>query len=268
MMVARILIPIATVLFIWVFLKYFERKNIYFPTKIIEITPEDVGLKYEDVFFKTEDGVTLNGWFIPAKKSELTLLFCHGNGGNISHRLESIKSFHNIGLNVFIFDYREYGRSNGRVSEEGTYLDALAAYNYLLSREDVNRDGIIVFGRSLGGNVAIDLATKVEVSALICEGTFTSIMDMTKDIYKVRIPARFLSHRYDALTRIKEVDAPKLIIHSRDDEMIGFEHGKRLFEATKEPKEFYKLRGGHNEAFLIAGEEYPERIKSFIEKYL
>lgn len=260
----RIIILVGALLFLWAFLKYFERKNVYFPTPTIEATPKDIGLDYEDVFFKTKDGVTLNGWFIPANKKHPVLLFCHGNGGNISHRLESIAAFHKIGLNVFIFDYRGYGRSSGKVSEKGTYLDAIAAHNYIMSREDVGN--IIVFGRSLGGPIAIDLATKVKLSALICESSFTSIMDMAKEIFKVRIPARFLSYKYDALSKIKDVEPPKLIIHSENDEIIPFEHSKRLFEASKPPKEFYKLRGNHNQGFLIAGDEYLETIKTFIAK--
>ncbi|MCK4351892.1 alpha/beta hydrolase [candidate division WOR-3 bacterium] len=264
----RIFILVAGLVFLWFFIKYFEQKSVYFPTKGIEATPEDIGLEYEDVFFKTTDGVRLNGWFISNPKAKATLIFCHGNGGNISHRLESISGFHKIGLNIFIFDYRGYGRSGGRISEEGTYLDAVAAYNYIISREDVNKDAIIAFGRSLGCPIVIELANRVKVAALICESSFTSIMDMTKKIYKVRIPRYFLFYKYDALSKIKSVDVPKLIIHSKDDEMIPFYHGEQLFQASKEPKELYALTGSHNEGFLIASYEYLENIKAFIERII
>ncbi len=258
----RILIAMAVVLFLPVLVKYFERKSIYFPTREIEITPGDFGLDYEDITFRTQDGVELNGWFIPAKPSKVCLLFCHGNGGNISHRLESIRMFHHIGLSVFIFDYRGYGRSRGVATERGTYLDALAAYQWLSKRGEP----IFIFGRSLGGTIAIDLATRVEVTGLICESSFTSVMDMAKDIYRFRPPDWSISNRYDALLRIGEVRVPVLFIHSREDKMVPFQHGQRLFEAAREPKEFYILRGGHNEGFLMMGDEYTTTIEKFIKK--
>lgn len=264
----RILVIFVILLFFWLFLKYFQRNSVYFPIREIEVTPKDIGLEYEDIFFKTSDGVVLNGWFISTPQSKATLIFCHGNGGNISHRLESINNFHKIGFNVFIFDYRGYGKSKGTVSEEGTYLDAVAAYNYVASRQDVAKDKTIAFGRSLGGVIAIELAIRTKVALLICESSFVSIMDMAKQIYKVRIPGCFLAYRYDALSKIRNVIVPKLIIHSQDDEIVPFFHGERLFQAAKKPKEFYTLRGGHNNGFLATGNDYLEYIETFVEKYL
>jgi len=265
-MTTRILIFFILLLLIWYLLKLFERRNIYFPISRIEATPKDIGLDYEDVFFKTDDGAIINGWFIPALSGEITILFCHGNGGNISHRLDIIRIFNNLGYNVFIFDYRGYGRSKGRVSEEGTYRDALTAYNYIIRRNDVEGEKVCIFGRSLGGPIAIDLAARVNKGILICEGSFTSIMDMAKIAYGIRIPARLLSHRYDALSKIEKVTIPKLIIHGRSDWMIPIEHGKRLFQSAKPPKEFYEARGGHEDIYL--DDEYWKKLSKFIERYI
>ncbi len=249
-------------LLIWLVFKLYERKNIYFPTKIVETTPEDIGIEYEDIFVKTEDGAIINGWFIPVSDPKATMLFCHGNGGNISHRLEIISIFHKLGYNVFIFDYRGYGRSRGWCSEKGTYRDAFAVYKYLIERGE----NVCIFGRSLGGAVAVDLATKVSKGVLICESSPTSIMDMAKVVYRFRIPAKLLSHRYDALSRIKNVTIPKLIIHGRNDEMVPFAQGELLFESAKEPKEFHQAKGSHNDIYLYEG--YWEAIEGFIEKYI
>ena len=156
--------------FTFFYLRYFEKKGIYYPTRDIIFSPADAGIKYEDIFFKTDDGLTLNGWFILTEQPRGTLLFCHGNAGNISHRVEIIKIFNQLNLNVFIFDYRGYGRSQGNPSEQGLYKDAQAAFKYLLSRRDIDREAIVIYGKSIGANVAIELASKVRAAALISEG--------------------------------------------------------------------------------------------------
>ena len=254
--------------FIFAYLKYFERKGIYYPIKGIDFTPADYGLKYEDVFFATEDGLKLNGWFIPQERPRGTLLFCHGNAGNISHRLEIIKIFHKIGLNVFIFDYRGYGRSRGSPSEGGLYRDARAAFNYLVSREDIDKEAIVVYGKSIGANVAIDLLSGVSAKALISESAFTCAAEMGKKLFPYLPVKWIITIKYDALTKIRDITVPKLIIHSRDDEIVPFRLGEKLFEAASEPKEFYRMSGGHNEAVFLAAEEFSARIDAFLGKYL
>ena len=249
----------------FLFLRWFERKNIYFPTRMIEITPKDIGLSYEDVYFETKDGLKLHGWFIPSS-SKKVLLFFHGNGGNVSHRIELISILHDIGLNVFIFDYRGYGKNPGITTEKGTTLDALGAYEYIRST-GTEPECIIFYGRSLGANVAILLATMVDAGILIAEGGFTSVMDVGKDIYGVRAPGFLIHNKYNALDKISKVTIPKLIIHSRDDELIHIKHGKRLYKEALEPKEFFEIRGGHNDGFFLTGEEYKTRIEEFINKY-
>ncbi len=268
-MLGRICLAIFIFLvFIFAYLKYFEKKGIYYPTKEIILTPADTGLKYEDIFFQTEEGLSLNGWFIPSQNPRGTLLFCHGNAGNISYRVEIIQIFNKLNLNVFIFDYRGYGKSQGRPSEEGLYRDVRAAYNYLLSREDIDKEKIVIYGKSIGANVAINLASKVEAAALIADGGFTSAYDMGRKLFPCLPIKWIIAVRYDAESDIKSVSIPKLIIHSRDDEIIPFKLGRKLFEAAPEPKEFYQMQGTHNEAIFIQREEYSSRIDSFLREYL
>lgn len=268
-MVKDIIIYVAiAIVLIFGYVKYIESRGIYFPIKEIENTPEIVGLPFEDIYIKTEDDIQINGWFIPQERPRGTLLFCHGNAGNISHRLEIIKIFHKIDLNVFIFDYRGYGRSQGSPSEQGLYRDARAAFNYLVSREDINKEAIVVYGKSIGANVAVDLLSGVSAKALISESAFTCAAEMGKKLFPYLPVKWIITIKYDALTKIRNITVPKLIIHSRDDEIIPFRLGEKLFEAASEPKEFYRMSGGHNEAVFLAAEEFSARIDAFLGKYL
>jgi hypothetical protein len=256
------------IIFIKFYFRYFERASIYFPSHDMASHPGMIGLTYEDIYFDTEDKIKLNAWYIPAKNPIATLLFCHGNAGNISHRLDSIRIFNELNLNVFIFDYRGYGKSKGKISEQGSYIDAKAAYDYILSHFEQDKNKIVIFGRSLGAAIAIDLATMVKAGALISESCFTSIERIGKEIYPF-LPVKWLcTIKYDSLSKIKTISIPKLIIHSKNDEMIPFHHGKELFDAAKEPKQFYILTGSHNDSFLINETEYKQRIKNFLELYL
>ncbi len=268
-MVTRIIIIISIyMLFIFVYMRYLQKGYIYHPQTEIVLKPTDAGLRYEEVFFKTRDNLELNGWFIPAQDARGSLLFCHGNAGNISHRITMIEMFNKLKLDVFIFDYRGYGRSEGKPSEEGLYQDALAAYQYLRQREDINRDAIIIYGKSLGANIAIDLASEVKAAALIAESGFTSAYEMARRIFPY-LPVRWLiTVKYDAINKIKKIPIPKLIIHSKDDEIVPFRFGRRLFEAASPPKEFYSMHGTHNEAALTFKDNYLRAIDSFLTKYL
>jgi fermentation-respiration switch protein FrsA (DUF1100 family) len=256
---------IALVLFIILYARWFEWSSIYFPYKVIELTPASIGLKYEDVYFRTPDGARLNGWFIPDGSSpRATVLFCHGNAGNISHRLDIIRIFNELGLNVFIFDYRGYGRSSGLPTEKGTYLDALAAYDYLLTRKNMDKEKILVYGKSLGGAVGVELATKRRVCAVISDSTFTSTVDMGKEIYPFLPLKSFIRMKYDTLSKIGGLSVPVLIIHSEDDEIVPFHHGEKLFEEAAEPKKLYRMHGGHNDAIIIYADEFQKGIGVFL----
>lgn len=246
----------------------FQSKFIYFPYREIAMTPADIGLSYENVYFETADGVKLCGWFIPAERPGEVILFCHGNAGNISHRLESIQLFYHLGLSTFIFDYRGYGRSEGKLTEQGTYLDAEAAWRYLVQKQRIAPNKIIIFGRSLGGSIAAWLAQDYMPKALIIESAFTSVQDIAADLYPcfpVKLLARF---DYETLNYLRQVNCPVLIVHSRDDEIIPFSHGRRLFEIANEPKEFLELRGTHNEGFSQTAKRYEDGLNSFISKYV
>lgn len=244
----------------------FQDRLIYFPSKEVVTTPEAVGLAFEDVQFETGDGLTLRGWFVPVPASGRTLLFFHGNAGNISHRLESLLTFHRLGLNTFIFDYRGYGESEGKPSEEGTYQDADAAWRYLTKVRSIEPHDIVIFGRSLGGAVATWLASRADCGGLIVESSFTSVPDLAAKLYPflpVRLLARF---RYDSKSRIAEVQCPILVIHSPEDDIMPFENGQALFEAANSPKSFLEIRGGHNEGFIVSGEDYDRGLAEFLDK--
>ncbi len=249
-----------------ILLTLFQSRMIYFPTSGIDMTPSYIGLDYDEVDFIADDDVELNGWFIPKEDHIGVLLFCHGNAGNISHRLESIRIFHDLGLSVFIFDYRGYGKSMGKLSEKGTYLDIEAAWGYLTESKMIKPLDIIVFGRSLGGSIAAYIAKEQDPGALILESAMTSVPDVAARIYPflpVRLLARF---KYNTIDYIREISCPVLIIHSPDDEIIPYENGQKLFAAAKEPKRFLQLSGGHNEGFMMTGERYTDALREFFEK--
>jgi len=243
-----------------------ESRFVFYPSRAIIATPADEGLAYDEVSFTTSDGVRLNGWFVPGKPGSATLLWFHGNAGNISHRVGNIKLLHNLlGIHVFIFDYRGYGRSGGRVSEKGTYRDAEAAYQYLRSRTDLDPSKIVFFGRSLGAAVAVETALKARCAGLILESPFTSIREMANHVFPL---VGFLFRtRYDSLSKIKKIHVPLLILHGDRDEIVPFSMGQRLFEAANEPKEFYTIKGaGHNDTYIVGGIPYFKALGRFIEK--
>ncbi|NNL45919.1 MAG: alpha/beta hydrolase [Woeseiaceae bacterium] len=233
------------------------------PGRTLTMTPTDVGMDYQDVAIETADGVTLHGWFIAGRTSQV-LLFFHGNAGNISHRLDSIRQFRDLGLSVFIIDYRGYGQSEGRTTEKGTYSDADAAWRYLTEGRGIVPGDIVIFGRSLGASVASRLASKNRPLALIVESSFTSIPDIAQDLYPW-LPARWLS-RLSHATRdyVRDVRCPILVIHSRDDEIIPYRHGQAIFESANEPRTLLAIRGTHNDAFLRDERAYVEGIRTFL----
>lgn len=245
-----------------------EEKFIFFPDPRVDVTPREAGLVFEDVFFTTSDGVRLNGWFVPSPGTRLTLLWFHGNAGNISHRVENIKLLHEkVKINVFIFDYRGYGRSEGKVSEEGTYGDATAALQYLRSRNDVDPKRIVFFGRSLGAAVAADLAAREECLALILETPFVSIREMAKVAFPFVPVGALLRTRYDIVEKIKKVRVPVLVLHGDRDEVVPYAQGRQVFEAATGPKEFYTIPGAHhNDTYIVGGEAYFKALKNFIER--
>lgn len=242
-----------------------QARFVYRPVRDIVHTPDGLCLDYEDVVFESEDGVVLNGWWIPAGDSRYTVLYCHGNGGNMMHRLDSIQLLNKLGVNCFIFDYRGYGRSEGKPSEKGTYLDALAAYKWLTRQKKIHADSIIVFGRSLGGSIAAQLAGKVRPRGLVIESCFTSYAAMGARFYPYMPVRWFARFRYKTVEYVKQIHCPVLIMHSRNDEVVPFEFGRELYEAAKEPKEFVEIVGGHNDGFLLSADVYNTAWKKWLK---
>ena len=246
------------------YVKYIENRIIFYPMKDIEFTPDLVGLTFEDIYIKTQDNLQINGWFIPHDSAKYTLLLCHGNAGNLGHRLEKLLILHKIPLNIFIFDYRGYGKSQGKPCESGIYLDAAAAYDYLVNERKISPEHIVCYGESLGTAAAVHLAAGKKVGALIVESGFSRGKDMAKRIYPF-LPAFLFSDTFDNLSRIKKIGAPKLFIHSKNDEIVPFSLARKLYDAAPGPKRFTELIGGHNTAFLDSQQDYLASIKAFIE---
>ncbi len=262
---------------------FLENRLIYYPTPYPEgfwDTAElsrKSGCLVEDRFFSSEDGVDLHGWWCrPAEEkqnlptADLVLLWLHGNAGNLSHRGEAMLALAGLPATVFIVDYRGYGRSAGKPSEEGLYRDAWAAWRYLTQEKGIAPERIVIFGISLGGAVAVDLATQVKPAGLIVQSSFTSIRDMAAHHFPI-VPGFLISTRLDSLAKIAEVDCRKLFIHSPADEIVPYDLGRILFEAAPEPKKFHEVPGaGHNETFIIGGSYFvalAEFLKSCTGKH-
>ena len=247
---------------------FMQARFVFVPSREIEADPSDIGLRYENVDFVSPDIVDLHGWYIPAEKERAVLLFCHGNAGNISHRLESIQLFNRLGLSVFIFDYRGYGRSGGEPSEEGTYKDAVGAWQWLIDKKQYAPERIVVFGRSLGGAVAAHLASEKNPKVLIIESAFTSVGDMGARIYPYMPVKLLIRYHYRTIDYIDRVKCPVMVIHSPDDELVSFRQGRRLYDAAREPKEFLEITGGHNGGFLEEPDIYSNGFDSFLRQYV
>lgn len=276
MLVTALISVVILYFLVMVFLYFYQGKLVYLPDiagRQIYSTPADIGLSFQDVWLTTEDGTKLHSWFIPAEKNNAVVLFFHGNAGNISHRLESINIFNQIGLSVMIIDYRGYGQSEGVPNEAGTYQDARAAWEYLTKKFASNQ--IVIFGRSMGGAVATELTRELSAMvgdtskpvALILESTFTSVPNLGRELYPVFPIGLLATIRYDSLTKMKDIALPVLVIHSPDDEIIPYSHGQALFAAAREPKQFYSLQGDHNNGFRLSP-KYPQVLRDFIHRYI
>ncbi|MFQ5500315.1 MAG: alpha/beta hydrolase [Candidatus Zixiibacteriota bacterium] len=246
---------------------YFNQKNMVFlPSRELSVHPDQLGLEYDDIYIETVPDQRIHGWFIsaPDRKTDKVVLFCHGNAGNISHRLETAEFLTSLGADVLLIDYRGYGLSDGEVGEESAYADAMAAYQWLLKEKAGSADRIVIFGRSLGGAVAIELATKVECGGLIVESTFASIKDMAQRMFPFLPTGLLLRYGFDSVGKIAQVNCPVLVTHSQDDDMIPYEMGCKLFEAAVEPKQFVELSGGHNDRQYLQLQTYRNAIWVFL----
>ncbi|NND58988.1 MAG: alpha/beta fold hydrolase [Gammaproteobacteria bacterium] len=244
-----------------------QAKLVYFPEqpgRTLEATPADIGLPYEEVWLTHDSGDRVHGWFVDAG-SPATLLYLHGNAGNISHRLDLLRLFYEMGISVMIIDYRGYGRSDGAPSELNTYHDALLGWHYLVNERDRDPQQLVIFGRSLGGAVAAWLAEQVTPGALVLESTFASIPDMAR-VHYPWVPAALSRIRYDTLSRIDSIDCPILIMHSREDRDIPFSQAEQLLAAAGDNATPVEVQGGHNTTHIESGPGYTAALREFFSK--
>ena len=237
---------------------------VFFPTRIISQTPDQWGLKYEDVYLESSNQNKIHGWYLPVNNSNRALIFFHGNGGNISHRGDSLKIFNRLGLNVLIIDYQGYGKSEGSPGEQEMYDDALVAWKYLLVEKNFKSNDIIIFGRSLGGAVAAKLAADVNPRVLILESTFSSVKDMANRLMPVISRIVYSRYEFDTAQQVTKNKAPLLVLHSRDDDIIPFELGEKVYQAANKPKIFIEMAGDHNSGFIQSQPAYEQALKNFL----
>jgi fermentation-respiration switch protein FrsA (DUF1100 family) len=284
MSMVRIAASLVLIYLLWMLvLMLLEEKLIYFPTRYpdgywnLAQSPAAAGEgrpQIEDCQIPTSDGLKLHGWYCSPSQTapgahcgevRITLLWFHGNAGNLSYRYDMILRLVRIPVDVFILDYRGYGKSDGHPSESGLYLDGMAAWEYLVHRRGISPSRIVLFGKSLGSAVAVDLATRVQAAGLIVQSGFTSIPDMAAGILPI-VPRILIRTQMDSLSKISRIASPKLFIHSPADEVVPYRLGKRLYEAAREPKQFFEIANApHNETYLVGGEAYLRRLREFVE---
>lgn len=263
-------ILIATLLIV-IMITALEKRMIYYPAKYPEgfWNPEAFSVTVTDVWFTADDGVRLHGWFAEGEEPKIgrTLLWFHGNAGNITHRLDNMRDLLELGIDVFIIDYRGYGKSEGEPDEEGIYKDGRAAYDYLVGEKQVRGEDIVLFGRSLGTAVAVEVATQRTVGGIILESAFTDAKAMVRILMPFLPVGAIISSRFDSIGKIKNIRVPILFTHGDRDSIVPIELGKQLYEAANPPKEFYIIRGAdHNDTYIVGGREYYQVIKRFVER--
>jgi fermentation-respiration switch protein FrsA (DUF1100 family) len=274
-LVSLLTIAVSVYLLLALMIYLFQDRMVFLsnmPGRALVASPNDIGLYYQDVSLITSDNERLHGWYVPAGNSAEdfigVLLFFHGNAGNISHRLDSIKIFHELGLDTLIIDYRGYGNSTGKASEHGTYLDAQAAWDYLTNQRGIPAEQIVIFGRSLGGAIGAWLGTQNTPAAVIIESGFTSGVDMARRLYPF-LPARQITRiQYPVIDYAARLNCPVLVIHSRDDEIIPFDMGQAIYAALKQQREFLELSGDHNNGFLLDRKDYMRKLNEFTHAVL
>ena len=289
-----IIIPILIYVFVAFLLLCFQHKMVFLPVKTIFATPDEVGMKYDNLFIEVNSNCSdkrgsliasinssdipdikksdfygkINCWFIYCENSVGTVLFCHGNAGTMSHRIESAQIFHSLGLNVVLFDYRGYGLSPGIPSEKQTYEDADAVWRYLTQVRGIPENKIIILGRSMGGPIAAKLAKDVKPVLCILESTFTSIPDVGQARFPIFPTKLLVKINYPTIDYIKKIQSPVFLVHSKNDEIIHYRMGEKLFKEANAPKEFVSLSGGHNETYFECIEQYKANLERTIRQYL
>ncbi|MBH0780282.1 alpha/beta hydrolase [Nocardia sp. NEAU-351] len=236
--------------------------------RAIARTPAALGLTFTDLSIDTADGQTVHGWWMPAPRSRGHVLFAHGNGGTIGDRVPIFALLAELGLDVLAFDYRGFGRSTGRPSERGTYLDARAARQTLLSRPGVDPDRVLYLGKSLGGGVMTELSSRHPPAGLILMSTFTGIRDAARTLYPY-LPSPLVPDAYPSLRRIRDLRTPVLIMHGDRDELLPLRHARRLHEAAHEPKRLEVFEGaGHNDLIALGAGRWMRILREWTGEVL
>jgi pimeloyl-ACP methyl ester carboxylesterase len=258
---------------LYLLLRSYEQSYVFHPSTTLTRTPQDIDLPFDSVILAAADEVNIHGWFIPEHPSEEenpvrdvapSLLFFHGGDGNCSDRLQKIRLFHDIGFDVFIIDYRGYGKSGGMPSERGLANDALAAYSYLVEKRGVKPQRLYLYGEDLGAAVAIDLATKARAAGLITEAASASVIGEIEQAWPF-IPWQYLlRNKFDSVAKIRDVHIPVLFIHSADDDVVSFNDSRRLFALAREPRQLVEIHGAHNDAFVNSFDAYYDAISQFV----
>lgn len=248
------------------FIYFFQDKFVYVPDKQLTVNPGNASLKYDDVELTAKDGTLLHAWYVNAENPKGVILFCHGNAGNLSDRVDTVKIFHELEMDVMIFDYRGYGKSEGSPSEKGTYQDAEAAWDYLVQKKEIPPDKIIIVGRSMGGAIAAKLASEKESAGTVIESAFISIPEIAHDLYPfLPLISVFSKIRYPTNDYIKKINTPIMLVHSVDDEIVNIRHGEKNFKDANNPKKFIKLSGSHNDCYFNCESVYRKAYKDFIQ---
>jgi len=269
-MIKRIILDIIIIILsIYVFIIFYmfinQESYLFFPSKEYISPPKSLSI--EEIWLKTNDGEKLHAWWLETGENNKTAIFFHGNAGNISDRVSQVEILKKLNLNALLIDYRGYGKSSGQIKkEEDIYLDSLAAWNYVIKEKGVQEKDIIIWGRSLGGAAAIDLAQNKNVSAVIAESTFYSVVDMAKKQYWFLPVGLIAKYKFLSNDKIKNIKAPIMIVHSRDDEIIPFEQGKRLFDNANKQKIFLEIAGGHNSGIFESYDKYIKEIDDFLRR--
>ncbi|MEV0295408.1 alpha/beta hydrolase [Nocardia sp. NPDC050710] len=235
----------------------------FMPDRQILQTPAILGMAYTDLSIRTSDGETVHGWWMPAPRSIGHILFAHGNAGTIGDRVPIFALLTELGFDVLAFDYRGYGRSTGRPTEHGTYLDARAARQTLLEQPGVDPERVLYLGKSLGGGVMLELCTEHPPAGLMLMSTFTGLRDAARSVYPF-LPGPLIPDAYPNLRRIRTLTAPVLIMHGDQDELLPLRHAQRLYAAAPEPKHLEVFRGaGHNDLIAVAGSAWMKLVSEW-----
>ena len=257
----------AMYVFLLAVLFFMQTRMVFRPSHVMAFDPSDAGLGFENLWLTASDGVRFNAWYVPAPEDSSdppVVLFCHGNGGDMSHRVSTLELIHEMGMACLLFDYRGYGLSQGKPGEKGIYRDAQAAWDHLVQDKGVAPERIILWGRSLGGGVASYLAKEHQAACLILESTFTSVPDMAARLYPF-LPVRlFCRHKFDTASRLDAITCPVMVIHSPQDDMVPYGNGELLFERARYPKHFLAISGNHNEGFMQSSAAYTAGIRDFL----